>query len=142
MNALPSSSRPNPTEAVIAALSAELVNRYGERAVTSMAVREQHGHSLTWAKNQPPDVVVYARTTDEVSDIVKLCAAHDVPVVPFGTGTSLEGHINAPFGGVSVDVSLGSHCFIHSASTALISAATADGSRGLATCLRQASISA
>jgi D-lactate dehydrogenase (cytochrome) len=106
MNALPSSSRPNPTEAVIAALSAELVNRYGERAVTSMAVREQHGHSLTWAKNQPPDVVVYARTTDEVSDIVKLCAAHDVPVVPFGTGTSLEGHINAPFGGVSVDVSL------------------------------------
>ncbi|GEO12823.1 FAD-binding oxidoreductase [Microvirga aerophila] len=106
MNALPSSSRPNPTEAVIAALSAELVNRYGERAVTSMAVREQHGHSLTWAKNQPPDVVVYARTTEEVSAIVKLCAAHDVPVVPFGTGTSLEGHINAPFGGVSVDVSL------------------------------------
>jgi D-lactate dehydrogenase (cytochrome) len=106
MNALPSSIRPNPTEAAIAALSAELAQRYGERAVTSMAVREQHGHSLTWAKNQPPDVVVYARTTEEVSDIVKLCAAHDVPVVPFGTGTSLEGHINAPFGGVSVDVSL------------------------------------
>jgi D-lactate dehydrogenase (cytochrome) len=106
MNALPSSIRPNPTEAVIAALSEELAKRYDERVVTSMAVREQHGHSLTWAKNQPPDVVVYARTTEEVSDIVRLCAAHDVPVVPFGTGTSLEGHINAPFGGVSVDVSL------------------------------------
>jgi len=47
MNALPSSSRPNPTEAAIAALSAELVSRYGERAVTSLAGREQHGHSLT-----------------------------------------------------------------------------------------------
>jgi D-lactate dehydrogenase (cytochrome) len=106
MNALHSPIRTHPTEAVIAALSAELVKRYDDRVVTSAAVREQHGHSLTWVKNQPPDVVVYPRTTEEVSEIVKLCAAHDVPVIPYGTGTSLEGHINAPFGGVSVDVSL------------------------------------
>ncbi len=69
-------------------------------------MREQHGHTLTWVKNQPPDLVVYPRTTAEVSEIVKLCAAHDVPVVPFGTGTSLEGHVNAPFGRRLVDMSL------------------------------------
>ncbi|NIX76447.1 FAD-binding oxidoreductase [Microvirga terricola] len=106
MNAPLSSARSKPTDATIAAITAELARRYGDRVVTSTAVREQHGHTLTWVKNQPPDLVVYPRTTDEVSDIVKLCAAHDVPVIPFGTGTSLEGHINAPFGGVSVDVSL------------------------------------
>ena len=72
----------------------------------SGAVREQHGHTLTWVQNQPPDLVVYPRTTAEVSEIVKLCAAHRVPVIAFGTGTSLEGHVNAPYGGVSVDVSL------------------------------------
>ena len=66
-------------------------------------MREQHGHTLTWVQNQPPDAVVYPQTTEEVSEIVKLCAAHGVPVIPFGTGTSLEGHVNAPFGGVSID---------------------------------------
>jgi D-lactate dehydrogenase (cytochrome) len=106
MNVIPPTIRSNPTDAAIAAVSAELAKRYGGRVTISLAVREQHGHSLTWAKNQPPDIVVYPRTTDEVSDIVRLCAEHDVPIIPFGTGTSLEGHINAPFGGVSVDVSL------------------------------------
>jgi D-lactate dehydrogenase (cytochrome) len=57
-------------------------------------------------KNQPPDIVVYPRTTEEVSEIAKLCAVHEAPLIPFGTGTSLEGHINAPHGGVSVDLSL------------------------------------
>jgi D-lactate dehydrogenase (cytochrome) len=106
MNAHHTSIRTTPSAATIEALTAELVGRYGDRAVVSAAVREQHGHSLTWAKNQPPDIVVYPRTKEEVSEIVRLCAARDVPVIPFGTGTSLEGHINAPFGGVSVDMSL------------------------------------
>ena len=69
--------------------------------MTSQAVREQHANTLTWAQNQPPDIVVYPETTQEVSEIVTLCAAHRVPVIPFGTGTSLRGHANAPFGGVS-----------------------------------------
>jgi D-lactate dehydrogenase (cytochrome) len=99
------SSRPRPSAAAVAALAAELQQRYGNRVTTSTAVREQHGHSLTWAENQPPDIVVYPETTEEVVEIVKLCAAGAVPVVPFGTGTSLEGHINAPFGGVSLDTS-------------------------------------
>jgi D-lactate dehydrogenase (cytochrome) len=70
-----------------------------------MAVRQQHGHTLTWIPNQPPDAVVFPQSTEEVSAIVKLCAAHGVPVIAFGTGTSLEGHVNAPYGGVCIDMS-------------------------------------
>src|SRR3712207_1640189 len=106
MNAPNAAIRQKATDAALAALQAELSGRFGDRVATSAAVREQHGHTLTWVKNQPPDIVVYPRTTDEVSEIVKLCAAHEVPVIPFGTGTSLEGHVNAPYGGVSVDLSL------------------------------------
>jgi D-lactate dehydrogenase (cytochrome) len=106
MNVSPTPGRLGAAETAIASLTSELSGRFGDRVATSAAVREQHGHSLTWAKNQPPDIVVYPRTTEEVSEIVRLCAAHGVPVIPFGTGTSLEGHINAPYGGVSVDVSL------------------------------------
>jgi D-lactate dehydrogenase (cytochrome) len=66
-------------------------------------VREQHGNILTWIANQPPDAVVFPQSTDDVQDAVRICAQHKMPVVPFGTGTSLEGHINAPFGGVTID---------------------------------------
>jgi D-lactate dehydrogenase (cytochrome) len=79
---------------------------FGNRLVTSTAVREQHAHTLTWIPNQPPDAVVYPQTTQEVVDIVKLCAAHRVPVIPFGTGSSLEGHVNAALGGISVDTTM------------------------------------
>ena len=65
--------------------------RYGNRLVTSQAVREQHGHTTTWIANQPPDAVVFPQATEEVQEIVRLCAAHRVPVIGFGTGTSLEG---------------------------------------------------
>lgn len=106
MNMPQANLRATPSEADIASLTEDLRQRYGDRVVVSASVREQHGHSLTWAKNQPPDVVVYPHTAEEVSDIVKLCAAREVPIIPYGTGTSLEGHINAPFGGVTVDVSL------------------------------------
>jgi D-lactate dehydrogenase (cytochrome) len=106
MNAPTSMPRVRPDEATIAAVAAELQARLGNRAVTSRAVCEQHGHTLTWTVNQPPDIVVYPETTAEVAGIVTLCARHDVPVIAFGTGTSLEGHVNAPFGGVSLDTSL------------------------------------
>jgi D-lactate dehydrogenase (cytochrome) len=87
----------------VAAAVADLTARFGNRAVTSQAVREQHGHTLTWLENQPPDVVVFPQDTGDVQDVVRICARHRMPVVPYGTGTSLEGHVNAPFGGVSVD---------------------------------------
>jgi D-lactate dehydrogenase (cytochrome) len=106
MNAPQSTPRTRPDEDSLNALIVELRNRFGNRIATSAAVREQHGHTLTWLENQPPDAVAFPETTAEVSDIVKLCAAHGVPVVPFGTGTSLEGHVNAPSGGVSIDTSL------------------------------------
>jgi D-lactate dehydrogenase (cytochrome) len=95
-----------PGEDAIATVTAELTKRYGNRVVTSLAVRQQHANTLTWVENQPPDVVVYPQSTEEVSEIVRLCAAAGVPVVAFGTGTSFEGHTNAPLGGVSVDTSL------------------------------------
>jgi len=88
-------------EALFAALSA----RFGERFSRSQALREQHANTLTWLKVQAPDAVLFAETTEEVADAVKACAAARVPVIPFGTGTSLEGHLNAPLGGLSLDLS-------------------------------------
>nr|WP_283404429.1 FAD-linked oxidase C-terminal domain-containing protein [Roseibium denhamense] len=82
-----------------------LKNRFADRCTTSKALREQHAHTTTWLQNQPPDAVVFAESTQEVAEIVKLCAEFGVPVIPFGTGSSLEGHVNAPLGGVSIDVS-------------------------------------
>ncbi len=90
---------PKSIELTIAALAA----KFGNRLVTSRAVREQHGNTITWIENQPPDAVVYPQSTEDVQEVVRICAAHRVPIIPFGTGTSLEGHVNAPHGGVSVD---------------------------------------
>jgi D-lactate dehydrogenase (cytochrome) len=81
-----------------------LLARFGNKVATSQAVREQHGHTTTWLPNQPPDAVVFASATEDVQDTVRICAEHRVPVIPFGTGTSLEGHVNAPFGGVCIDL--------------------------------------
>ncbi len=86
-------------EAAIGALAA----KFGNRLVTSQAVREQHGNILTWIENQPPDAVVFPQSAEDVQDAVRICVQHRVPVIPYGTGTSLEGHINAPQGGVTLD---------------------------------------
>jgi D-lactate dehydrogenase (cytochrome) len=86
-------------DTVIAALAATV----GNRLVTSQAVREQHGNTLTWIGNQPPDAVVFPQTTADVQQIVRLCARERVPVIGFGTGTSLEGQVNAPRGGICLD---------------------------------------
>jgi D-lactate dehydrogenase (cytochrome) len=91
---------PAAVNAVLAALAA----KFGNRLVTSQAVREQHANTTTWIANEPPDAVVFPQATEEVQEIVRLCAERRVPVIPFGTGTSLEGHINAPYGGVSIDL--------------------------------------
>ncbi len=82
---------------------AELAAHFGNRLVTSQAVREQHGNTLTWIPNQPPDAVVFPQDTADVQAAVRICARHKVPIIPFGAGTSLEGQINAPQGGVSID---------------------------------------
>lgn len=92
-------------ETGIATVLGVLKQQFGERFQTGNAIREQHGHTTTWIKNQMPDAVVFAQSSQEVSEIVKTCAAHKVPIIAFGTGTSLEGQVNAPAGGISVDLS-------------------------------------
>lgn len=77
----------------------------GERVTTAEAIREQHGKDESFHPCIPPDAVVFAQSTDEVSRVVAACAERGVPIVPFGTGTSLEGHVAALEGGVCVDVS-------------------------------------
>ena len=90
---------PAARSAGIAALTAA----FGNRVVTAQAVRDQHGNTLTWLPNEPPDAVIYPQSTEDVQRIVRICAEHGLPIIPFGTGSSLEGHVNAPQGGVSVD---------------------------------------
>ena len=82
-----------------------LCAQYGERAVTARAVRDQHSHGEGLADAGLPDVVVFPETNEEVAGIVRLCHAARVPVIAFGVGTSLEGHVAALYGGVCIDFS-------------------------------------
>jgi D-lactate dehydrogenase (cytochrome) len=88
-----------------AAVFKELEGSFGNRFSQAPAVREQHGHTLTWIENQPPEAVVFPHSTEDTARIVRLCAHARVPIVAFGAGTSLEGHTNAPYGGVCLDFS-------------------------------------
>jgi len=91
--------RPAASAAGLAALS----ERFGGRFSTGLALREQHCNTTTWVAGQPPDAVVFPGSAAEVQEIVRICAAHALPVIPFGVGTSLEGQVNAPYGGISID---------------------------------------
>ena len=97
--------RARPDAATITRLTGELAQRYGDRAVTSAAIRDQHSHGEGMADAALPDVVVFPHTNEEVAAIVRLCNAARVPVIAFGVGTSLEGHVAALYGGVSLDLS-------------------------------------
>ena len=94
--------RPDP--AAVQGAIAELAAAFGNRLVTSRAVREQHANTVTWVAAEPPDAVVYLQSTEDVQRAVRICVHHRVPVIPFGAGTSFEGSVNAPFGGVSFDL--------------------------------------
>ena len=97
--------RGRPDARAVTDLVSALTADYGERAVTSRAVRDQHGHGEGLADTALPDIVVFPHTNDEVAAIVRLCHAARVPVIAFGVGTSLEGHVAALYGGVCVDLS-------------------------------------
>ena len=92
--------RPMPA-AMLDALKA----RFGERCSTAAAVREQHGRDESPIDAPPPEAVVFCETTEEVAEVVKLADRHAIPVIPFGVGSSLEGHLLAVQGGVSIDLS-------------------------------------
>jgi D-lactate dehydrogenase (cytochrome) len=91
--------------ASIAAAIGVLRQRFGERLQTGEAIRRQHANNITWIPNEPPDAVIWVESQDEVRQIVEVARTHRVPIIPFGAGTSLEGHINAPQGGLSLDFS-------------------------------------
>ena len=83
---------------------AELAARFGERFSTSTALRERHGQDESWHKPAPPDAVVFPQSVDEIAEGARICAQHRTPIIPFGVGTSLEGHIAALHGGVCFDL--------------------------------------
>ncbi|MGL4590964.1 MAG: FAD-binding oxidoreductase, partial [Aestuariivirga sp.] len=84
---------------------AEVREVLGDRLSIAAAVREQHGKDQTWNPGAPPDAVAFVQNTGEVQRIVAICGKYDTPVIAYGTGTSLEGHFTAPFGGISIDLS-------------------------------------
>ena len=107
MNApIPTSVLPEtPLRVVPASMLAALHERFGTRCSTAAAAREQHGRDESPFPTTPPEAVVFCQSTDEVAAVVRLADEHAVPVIAFGTGSSLEGHLLAVQGGVSVDVS-------------------------------------
>ena len=87
-----------------AAMLTALRARFGDRCSTAAAVREQHGRDESAYPPSPPEAVVFCESTEDVAAVVALCSEHAVPVIPFGVGSSLEGHLLAVQGGVSVDL--------------------------------------
>lgn len=81
-----------------------LQQRFGEQVSTGQALREQHSHTTSYLGSQLPDAVLFAASTQDVQDAVNICRQYRLPVIPFGTGTSLEGGVNAPLGGLSIDL--------------------------------------
>ena len=86
-------------------LHKELAHLLGDRFTISDYERQQHGQDESALPPMLPDAVCFALTTEEVATIVKLCAQHQTPVIPFGAGSSLEGHVFAPHGGITIDLS-------------------------------------
>jgi D-lactate dehydrogenase (cytochrome) len=98
---LPAVNQRTTPPALIDALKA----KFGERCSTALAVREHHGKDESAFTVPPPSAVVFAESTADVAAAVKLAAQYKTPVIPFGVGSSLEGHLLAVQGGISIDVS-------------------------------------
>ena len=84
---------------------AQLRSRFGDRLQTGRAIREQHGKDVSFHPCLPPDAVLFVLDAADVRDAMRICAAHRCPVIAFGTGTSCEGHVGAPHGGLCIDFS-------------------------------------
>src|SRR5215471_6626389 len=87
------------------ALESDLRAVIGDRATTNATQLDHHSHGESWHDHAPPDVVIFPSNTDEVSALMTIAARHHAPVIPFGIGSSLEGHVNAFSGGMTIDFS-------------------------------------
>ena len=90
---------------VIENLILQLKDLFGTQVSTAESLREQHGRGESWHPTQSPDAVCFARSNEEVAAIVKLCAEYKTPVIAYGTGTSLEGQVQAVNSGICIDMS-------------------------------------
>lgn len=90
---------------ITSSLLEPLAVRFGDRFSDAPAIREHHGKGEDWYAPMPPDAVLFPHSTEEVAEIVKHCARHNIPIIPWGTGTSLEGHVLALTGGITIDIS-------------------------------------
>ncbi len=79
-------------------------DKFGQQFSDSKSIREQHSHTMTIHESELPDGVLFASNKNDVSDAVKICNDFRCPIIPFGVGSSFEGHVNAPFGGLSIDL--------------------------------------
>jgi D-lactate dehydrogenase (cytochrome) len=102
--AVPAASKGSARGNVATAIGV-LRQRFGDRLQTGDEIRRQHANTITWIPNEPPDAVIWVENAEEVRRVVEVARMHRVPIIPFGAGTSLEGHINAPRGGISLDFS-------------------------------------
>lgn len=89
----------------IAVVVDQIRNVIGERVSINANILEQHGHDESWHKWQPPDAVCFVECTEDVKQIVQICNANNMPIIPFGTGTGVAGLVNAIHGGISIDLS-------------------------------------
>ncbi len=104
MSSLPDSIMNDSIKPDYSAAIADLKIRFGQQLSTNTAVCEQHGHTMTWLANQPPDAVLTVQDKQDVAAAVEICNQHHMPVIAFGIGSSLEGQLNAPFGGLCIDM--------------------------------------
>ena len=79
--------------------------RFGNQLSTNLTTREQHAHTMSWLPNEPADAVLTAHNKHDVADAVKICNEYKMPVIAFGVGSSIEGQLNAPHGGLCIDMS-------------------------------------
>ena len=93
-----------PHRSSVDSVLVDLSTALGDRLVISRAVREQHTNTTTWSAGEAPDGVIFPQSTADVQHAMRICARHSVPVIPFGAGSSLEGQVNAPLGGISFDM--------------------------------------
>ena len=83
----------------------QLKQLFGEQLSVNLTTRQQHAHTMTWLENQPPDTVLVAKDKQDAAKAVALCHQYEMPVIAFGIGSSLEGQLNAPYGGLCIDMS-------------------------------------